>query len=231
MATSFEGFPRGFFSFFRDIAKNNDRAWFEENKPRYRSDVLEPLRDFVEAMGPRLQTISKHFIADPRANGGSIFRIYRDIRFSHDKRPYKEHASCQFRHRLGRGAHSPSFYVHLAPGNVYFGGGIWMPEPDALGQIREAIKARPKAWATVLGDKRFNEAFGGIAGGGLTRPPRGFSADDPHIEDIKRKSFFAMHPSTMADAQSKRFADKVEDAFAASTPMMAFLAKALGVPF
>ena len=121
MSTDFKGFSPGFFKFFRELAQNNERAWFEENKPRYKADVLEPLRDFVEAMGPRLQKVSRHFIADPRANGGSIFRIYRDIRFSHDKRPYKEHAACQFRHRLGRDAHSPTFYVHLAPGSVFFG--------------------------------------------------------------------------------------------------------------
>ncbi len=228
---AFEGFPRGFFTFFREIAKNNDRAWFEANKPRYKSEVLEPLRDFVEAMGPRLQKISKHFIADPRGNGGSIFRIYRDIRFTHDKRPYKEHAACQFRHRLGRDAHSPGFYVHLAPGNIRFGGGVWMPPPDALAQIREAIKARPKAWSKVLNDKRFAETFGGITGNALTRPPRGYSADDPHIEDIKRKSFFAVHTASMADAHSKHFVDDVEETFAASAPLMAFLAKALGVPF
>jgi uncharacterized protein (TIGR02453 family) len=231
MTAGFDGFPPGFFKFFREIAKNNDRGWFEANKPRYKADVLGPLRDFVEAMGPRLQKISKHFIADPRGNGGSIFRIYRDIRFSHDKRPYKEHASCQFRHRLGRDVHSPGFYVHLAPREVYFGGGVWMPAPDALGQIRETIRTRPKEWSKVLGDKRFKATFGGISGGGLTRPPRGYSADDPHIEDIKRKSFFAMHVSSPADARSKHFVEDVEKAFADSAPLMAFLSKALGVPF
>jgi len=231
MTPDFKGFPPGFFKFFREIAQNNNRAWFEENKPRYRAQVLEPLRDFVEAMGPRLQKISKHFIADPRANGGSIFRIYRDIRFSHDKRPYKEHASCQFRHRLGRDAHCPGFYVHLAPDEVFFGGGIWMPPSDVLASIREAIRDKPKAWAKVLEDKRFRQMFDGISGGGLTRPPRGFSTDDPHIEDIKRKSFFALHGSKVRAAQSKNFLDDVEEAFAASTPMMTFLAKALGVPF
>ncbi len=231
MSTAFTGFSPAFFKFFSELAHNNDRAWFEENKPRYKSDVLEPLRDFVEAMGPGLHKVSKHFIADPRANGGSIFRIYRDVRFSHDKRPYKEHAACQFRHRLGRDAHSPTFYVHLAPGNVFFGGGIWMPQPDTLLTIREAIRDKPKAWDKVLEDKRFGEAFGGVSGDGLTRPPRGFSADDPHIEDIKRKSYFAMCGSSQRAAQSKTFVDEVEEAFAASTPMMAFLAKALGVPF
>ena len=231
MTPDFKGFPPGFFKFFRDIARHNDRAWFEENKPRYRAQVLEPLRDFVEAMGPRLQKISKHFIADPRTNGGSIFRIYRDIRFTHDKRPYKEHASCQFRHRLGRDAHAPGFYVHLAPDEVYFGGGIWMPPSDALASIREAIRDKPKVWTKILEDKRFREMFGGINGSSLTRPPRGFSADDPHIEDIKRKSFFAVHGSKVSAAQSKTFIDDVEEAFAASAPMTAFLSKAVGVPF
>ncbi|HKJ74792.1 MAG TPA: DUF2461 domain-containing protein [Alphaproteobacteria bacterium] len=231
MTATFDGFSRDFFTFFREIAEHNDREWFAEHKPRYQENVLEPLRDFVEAMGPRLLKISKHFVADPRTNRGSIFRIYRDIRFSHDKRPYKEHASCQFRHRLGRDAHSPGFYVHLAPDEVFFGGGVWMPPSDALATIREAIRDKPKAWATIKRGNRFAEVFGGVSGTALTRPPRGFSADDPHIEDIKRKSFFALHASSPEQAQSKQFIDEVEETFAASAPMMAFLAKALGVPF
>src|SRR3954453_20816279 len=109
----FEGFGKAFFAFFRELAANNERAWFEANKPRFREDVQGGMSDFIAAMAPYLSKLSKDFVADPRPNGGSMFRIYRDVRFSKDKRPYKAHAACQFRHRFGRDVHAPGFYVHL----------------------------------------------------------------------------------------------------------------------
>ena len=95
MATEFNGFPKDFFIFFRELKENNERAWFEANKHRFRDHVQAPMSAFIEAMAPRLAKVSKHFTADPRPNGGSMFRIYRDVRFSKDKRPYKEHAACR----------------------------------------------------------------------------------------------------------------------------------------
>jgi uncharacterized protein (TIGR02453 family) len=101
MPNTFNGFPRDFFSFFRELKAHNERPWFEANKQRFRDSVQAPMSAFIEAMAPRLTKISKHFTADPRPNGGSMFRIYRDVRFSKDKRPYKEHAACHFRHAAG----------------------------------------------------------------------------------------------------------------------------------
>src|SRR5438874_507873 len=150
--TDFKGFPKGFFQFFKELAKNNERPWFEENKERYKAVVVAPMSDFITAMSPRLAKISKHFVADPRPNGGSMFRIYRDVRFAKDKRPYKEHASCHFRQAGGKDVHAPGFYMHFAPDEVFFGGGLWMPPPEALNKIREAIAARPAAWKKVLED-------------------------------------------------------------------------------
>ena len=108
---AFEGLPKDFFAFFRELAANNDKAWFEENKPRYRESVLMPLCTFMEAMAPRVGRISKHVVVDPRPNGGSMFRIYRDVRFSKDKSPYKTNAGVHFRHALGRDAHAPGYTV------------------------------------------------------------------------------------------------------------------------
>src|SRR3954470_13982118 len=97
MAAEFKGFSKDFFAFFKELKANNERPWFEENKERYKASVVAPISDFITAMSPRLAKISKHFIADPRPNGGSMFRIYRDVRFAKDKRPYKEHAAVHFR--------------------------------------------------------------------------------------------------------------------------------------
>ena len=154
------------------------------------------------------------------------------MRFGKDKRPYKENAGCQFRHALGKDAHAPGFYVHFSVDEVYFGGGIWMPEPDALNKIRHAIADDAKAWKKVVEDKTFAKAFGeGVRGDALTRPPKGFDPELPYINDIKRKSFFAMHESTAKIAQSPALLDEVDNAFKAAKPLMKFLCEAVGAPF
>ena len=229
--SSFKGLPKDFFAFFRELAQNNEKAWFEENKQRYREVVVGSLCDFMEAMAPRVAKISKHIVVDPRPNGGSMFRIYRDVRFSKDKRPYKEHAGVHFRHALGRDAHAPGFYIHFDPKEIFFGAGIWMAEPDALGMVRRAIADDARAWKKVVEDKSFKEAFNGVEGEALVRPPKGFDPDHPYINDIKRKSFFAMHASSTKVAQSAALVDEVENALKAAKPLMKFLCEAIDVPF
>ena len=93
-----------------------------------------------------------------------MFRIYRDVRFSKDKRPYKEHAACNFRHAAGKDVHAPGFYMHFGADEVYFGGGMYMPDPQALGRIRDAIVQKPAAWKAVKADKTFHKAFGDLGG-------------------------------------------------------------------
>ena len=129
---AFDGFPKDFFAFLRELKANNERPWFEANKQRFRDSVQVPMSEFIAAMAPRLAKISKNFTADPRPNGGSMFRIYRDVRFAKDKRPYKEHVACHFRHAVGKDVHAPGYYMHFSPGEVMFGGGMWMPPSDAL---------------------------------------------------------------------------------------------------
>lgn len=225
---SFPGFESSFFDFFIELGKNNDREWFAENKPRYKRDVVGPLQEFIIAMEPRLEEVSPHYVCDPRGNGGSMFRIYRDVRFSKDKRPYKEHAACQFRHVMAKDVHAPGFYVHIEPredgGQVFFGGGVWRPDPRALNRIREDIRDRPEEWADIR-DLLSSD------GESLKRPPRGFSADEPHIEDIKRKSFFAMSNGDSDLAGSPQFIDRVAATFAEASPLMRFICRAVDAPF
>ena len=127
MADKFKGFTDEFFAFFTELSKNNNREWFQANKPHYQQVVLGQLSSFVEAIQPRLDKISEHIVADPRPVGGSIFRIYRDLRFAKGGNPYKEHGACHFRHAAGKDAHAPGFYVHMEPTKVIFGGGVWVP--------------------------------------------------------------------------------------------------------
>lgn len=228
--SSFPGFPADFFAFFRELKANQSRAWFEDNRERFRVSVQGPMSDFIAAMAPRLAKISKEFVADPRPNGGSMFRIHRDVRFSKDKNPYKEHAACQFRHRLGRDVHAPGFYVHIGPDEIFVGGGSWLPEPDALLQIRERIAARPSDWKKIVANPKFQKAFGGIEGEQLTRPPRGFDADHPFIADIRRKSFVASANSTSSMVKSGDFVAETSERFARLKPLITFLCAALKVP-
>lgn len=231
MADGFEGFPKDFFAFFRELKANNERPWFEANKQRFKDSVQAPMSAFIAAMAPKLKKITKNFVADPRPNGGSMFRIYRDVRFSKDKRPYKEHAACHFRHAQAKDVHAPGYYMHFTDDEVFFGGGMWMPEPDALGKIRDAIVKKPAAWKAVKADKTFRKVFDEVEGDALTRPPRGYDPEHPLIEDIKKKSFFAMHESNVKAATSPKLVDEVASVFGAAAPLMKFLCNAQGVKF
>lgn len=126
MATNNPYISPKLFRFFRDLKKNNDREWFEDNKQRYEDDVRGPLLAFIDDFAEPLYRISPHFRADARKVGGSLFRIFRDVRFSKDKTPYKTHAGVHFRHENAKDAHAPGLYLHLEPGEVFMGAGIWL---------------------------------------------------------------------------------------------------------
>jgi uncharacterized protein (TIGR02453 family) len=229
---AFDGFPKDFFAFFRELKAHNERPWFEANKQRFRDSVQAPMSAFIEAMAPRLKKVSKNFVADPRTVGGSMFRIYRDVRFAKDKRPYKENAGCHFRHVGAKDVHAPGFYMHFSADEVFHGGGMYMPEPPALAKIRDAIVRKPHLWKALKADKAFVKTFGSLGDGhALSRPPRGYDPNHPLIEDIKKKSFFAMHTSSVKAAQSADFADAVVKTFKAAAPLMKFLCDAQGVKF
>ena len=231
MPTQFSGFPKELFTFIRQLKKNNNREWFHANKDRYREFVVAPMCDFIQAMAYRFDKMAIRFVADPRPHGGSMFRIYRDTRFSKDKRPYKNHVACHFRHEAGKDAHAPGFYVHLEPGSVFFGGGIWMPPNPVLEKIRNTIVENPNAWKRIISNPTFKKRFGCIEGDGLKRPPRGFDKDHPFIEDLKRKSFFVTQDVDPALAMTPKFITEVERAFKTASPLMKYLLFANGLPF
>lgn len=228
---SFTGFPPSLFEFLNELSKNNNRTWFNENKERYKTSIVEPVADFITAMGERLPEISNCFIADPRPSGGSMFRIYRDTRFSNNKKPYKENVGCQFRHYLGKNAHAPGFYVHLEPSRVFFGAGIWKPDGQALDKIRTTIADSPVHWTKTTNDHTFKQRFGGLGGESLVRPPRGYAPDHPCINDLKRKSFIAFQDVDPGIALTPEFIDEVNQAFITAKPFMEFLTFALDLPF
>src|SRR5918994_181068 len=177
-------FGPGLFAFLAELREHNDRDWFAGNKDRYEAHVLEPALAFVEDFGYRLQEISPHFAADPRRSGGSLFRIYRDTRFSKDKSPYKTNTGMHFRHKRAKDVHAPGYYLHLAPGEVFAGGGIWHPDGPTLTAIRQAIVDDPDRWRAATEGLE-------LGGEALKRVPNGFDKEHPYAEDLKRKDCFA----------------------------------------
>jgi uncharacterized protein (TIGR02453 family) len=226
----FRAFEPPLLAFLGELEENNDRDWFAANKHRYETDVLEPALRFIAEMAPRLEAISPHFVALPQRTGGSLMRIHRDVRFSSDKRPYKTNVGIQFRHVLGKDVHAPGFYVHLEPGVVFVGAGLWRPEPEPLAKIRDAIVAQPKRWAALCADIAFQHDWE-LGGDSLKRPPRGYPEDHPHIEDIKRRDFIAARNLTAREIYRRGLPDRLAASFAATRGLMTFLCDAVGVPF
>ncbi|MFH1870597.1 MAG: DUF2461 domain-containing protein [Pseudomonadota bacterium] len=223
-------FSKATLSFLNELAANNDRAWFEENKPRYEELVREPALEFIAAMAAPLAKFAPHFRAEPRKMGGSLMRVFRDTRFARDKSPYKTNVGIQLRHELGKDVHAPGFYLHIATDECFFGAGCWHPEADALGRIRDLIAAQPKRWLAARDDKKF-AAHWALAGDSLTRPPRGYAADHPAIEDLKRKDFIGLAALSFGDATGPGLVKLATERFAAAAPLMKFLCEAQGVQY
>jgi len=218
------------FAFLRELREHNDRDWFRANKARYEEAVLEPALQFVADFAPRLEQISSHLVADPRPSGGSVFRIYRDTRFSRDKSPYKTHTGISFRHEAARSAHLPVFYLHLEPGNVFAGTGVWHPDTATLAALRAGIVTDPRGWRRVTRGKDFTGRFE-LRGDSLKRAPAGFDPDHPLIEDLKRKDFAAIAAFDERTATSPDFLDEFTATSQASAPYLRFLCRSLGLPF
>jgi len=223
-------FTKATFTFLRELKENNARDWFERNKPRFRAEVQEPAIRFVTDFAPHLGRISARFRADPRPVGGSIFRIYRDTRFAKDKSPYKTHMGIQFRHEDGKDAHTPGYYLHVEPGTVFVGMGVWHPDAPSLKAIREHLVADAKGWRRVTNGARFRERFR-LEGDSLVRPPAGFDAGHPLIDDLKRKDFVAVTSMSERDATKPGFLDAFTRTCRDGTPFMKWLCAALEVPF
>ena len=226
----FKGYPKSALTFLRQLEKNNNREWFGEHKHRYEAEVLEPSLDFIATMQPHLHKISDHFDAIPKRSGGSLMRVYRDTRFSKDKTPYKTNIGIQFRHQAGKDVHAPGFYMHIEPDSCFVGIGLWRPDAAALRNIREAIVADRAGWRKVLRGKKFRDTFE-LGGESLVRPPKGFDPEDPDLHDLKRKDFVAVTNFDKSRVTSDAFVREIAATFRASKPFMAFLCRAVEIPF
>ena len=218
------------FRFLRDLKKHNDRDWFKANQTRYDEEVKLPALQFIAAFAGPLEKISPHLVADPRPVGGSLFRIHRDVRFSKDKSPYKTHTGIHFRHEAAKDAHAPGLYLHLEPGNVFVGAGIWHPDGPTTAAIRDAIVDDPAQWKKATAAKSFRDAWE-LDGESLKRPPRGYDPEHPFVEDLKRKSFIAVANWTEKDVCSPGFGARLAREWKKTAPLLRFVSRAIDLPF
>ncbi|MEZ4474701.1 MAG: TIGR02453 family protein [bacterium] len=232
--SAFVGFPPDLFDFLAELSMNNNREWFEAHKARYEASVREPARALIRAMAPRLGRMSDHFVADDRKVGGSLMRVYRDTRFSHDKTPYKTNVGIQFRHVVGKDVHAPGLYLHLAnpgPGEddgLFIGAGTWHPDKEPLAQIRAAIAEDPVGWQASQVDEGSGWRLSGDA---LKRAPKGFDPAHPAIADICRKDFIAVTSLEAEQVLRPDFPDVLMDRLLATKAFVAFLCRAMGAAF
>lgn len=217
--------------FLEELESHNNRDWFQEHKARYEEVAQAPFLAFIEALAQPMTKVSKHISVDPKKSGGSMMRIYRDTRFAKDKSPYNTHLSAQFRHAVGKEVAAPGFFLRIAPDAVTLGSGIWQPDTATVGKIRAAIDARQAAWKKVVTDAAFVDAFGQLAGESLKRPPRGFDAEHPWIEDLKRKDFVAFAELKPAAIGKQDFVEETIRHYKASKPLMKFICTALDLAY
>lgn len=228
------GFSTETLRFFHGLARRNEKAWFEAHREAYEQHVRGPMRELVEEMDVRLARFAPEIVGDPKR---SIFRIHRDIRFSRDKAPYKTHIAAWFYHRDatrkvgqdGEGG-SAGFYVQIAPGDSFIGGGIWMPPRPALTKIRDAIAEHHRGFARIAQHPVLRRRLGGLTREEeLKRTPRGYPPDHPAATWLRLQSFTAGRRLSDAEATSTRLPVLLERHYLVMLPLVRWLNAVLGL--
>lgn len=209
--------------FLRDLRKNNDREWFSKNKARFVA-ANDDFVQFVQSLIERIAFFDKSVSGLDAKN--SVFRIYRDIRFSRDKSPYKTHFGAVL-HGKGSQCGVAGYYVHLEPGNTFLAGGVHMPEPEHLKAIRRALSKNGDAFLKIVQDAKFRKLFA-LEGERLVKVPQGFAKEDPMAEYLKYKDLVIRHPIDDQEVLSSSFATSCVNVFKAMVPFNMFLNTAVG---
>ncbi len=222
----FVGFPKEGIKFLRSLKKNNNREWFAKHKTEYEEFVKLPFQSLIAALKPPLEKIMPEIDIHPKRN---VFRIYRDIRFSKNKQPYKTHAAAVFHVRGHKWEDSAGYYVHIEPGQIYVGGGLYMPNGDQLKKIRAAIAEKEEEFRSIMESPNFKKTFGTLEGEKLQRAPVGYPVDHPMIEWLKFKSFYAGVDWDEKECYSAKFVDNVIGIYEKLIPLIKFLNEAVGM--
>jgi len=217
--------------FFRELARHNEKAWFEAHREEYESEVRQPMRKLIEDLDTRFAEFAPEIGGDSKR---SMFRINRDIRFSKDKSPYKTHAACWFHHRNAArsvgseaDAGSAGFYFHLEPGGrSMIGAGLWMPPRPQLNKLRDAIAKDAKGFDRLA--RSIPRRFGGLDDeGSLKRMPRGYAEDHPAAKWLRFQSFTSGRTLTDAQVTNASLVSLLAREYAALLPLVRWLNGAL----
>jgi uncharacterized protein (TIGR02453 family) len=207
-------------TFLRSLKRNNDRDWFKARRDQYDAHVHEPMVAVVERLAQDFRTFAPELIASPRQ---SMFRIYRDTRFSSNKKPLKTHAAAVFRTRNLPKPQGAGLYFEIASGWVWMGGGMWRPEPKELVRIREHIADTWPEIRTMTQSAAFRRRFGELSGDTMTRVPRGYSAEHPAAAFLKHRQFYGGAEFPASLAYSRAFYPTLVKTFKALMPLVRFL--------
>jgi uncharacterized protein (TIGR02453 family) len=217
----FEGFPEEGIRLLQRLKRNNTRSWFQAHKAEYEGTVRFPMQCLIAGLRRDLGADIPEIDFNPR---GSIFRIYRDTRFSKDKTPYKTNIAASFRLRGTQGPiENPGLYVGIEPGEIFMGGGLYMPSGDQLKKIRKRIVDDPDSYLAIIGDRRFRAAFDGVLGETLRRAPQGYPPNHPMIEHLKHKQFYIGVESGHEPALRPGFQRTVAQRFRQCMPFIRWL--------
>jgi uncharacterized protein (TIGR02453 family) len=207
--------------FLKLLKKNNDRDWFNAHKETYQKE-LDNIELFADAL---LAEMNKHDVLETPSGKKSLHRIYRDIRFSKDKTPYKTNWSGGFSRATKK--RRGSYYFHIESGNSFVSGGFWAPNPADLKRIRDEISSDPETLRKILKNKTFIKNFGGLTGEQLQTAPKGFSADDPAIDLLKFKQFRVVKYFSDKEVLSPNFLKQVNEAFKNMRPFLDYMTETL----
>jgi uncharacterized protein (TIGR02453 family) len=211
-------------SFLRALKRNNDREWFRTRKADYERYVREPMIEVLARLAGDFRSFAPEMIADPKV---SLFRIYRDTRFSSDKSPLKTAIGAHFPARGFARGQGAGLYFEVAPAWVWIGGGIYMPSTSDLQAIREEIAATHPRLHRVVRSASFVRAVGELTGERLTRVPRGYPADHPAAQYLRFKQFLGGREYEASFAASTRFYPELLRVFKAVTPLVRFINRGL----
>lgn len=219
----FSGFPREGIRFLKQLRKNNNRAWFAKNKALYEEFVKLPMQSLIATLKPLMADLAPEIEVHPKK---SMFRIYRDTRFSKNKTPYKTHVSAVFNTRTNWNG-SAGLYLQIEPGEVYIGGGIYKPESPLVKKIRYTIANNAQEFLSIVGNDSFHKKFGKVEGEKLERMPMGFPANHMMGEWLKFKWMFAGVTLDEDVCLTSRFVKKTMDVFEGVLPLVRFLNNSL----
>ncbi|HAO04122.1 MAG: DUF2461 domain-containing protein [Chitinophagaceae bacterium] len=211
--------------FLKQLRSNNNKPWFDNHRQEYEKvkedfiNLVQQVLDNAARFDANLQNLQ---------HKNCVFRINRDVRFSADKRPYKNNLAAYF-NKDGKKGEGAGYYLHIEPGKSFIGVGIWQPLPEVLAKIRQEIDYNLPGFKLLLKNAKFKKHFfnGLVTENKLSRPPKGYNDDNPAIEWIKLKSFIVTCTISDADIVKKTFSKQVADVFGAALPLVNFINKAL----